>query len=556
MGVLPDLALQQIVQEISQLGRPHIGNLRLSSKQWKSVYDAEVTKVRCYTEQLAAAMPCISHLPKLDCLKILGSQVQSCTLQGHLLSGLQATLTSMTVAGGHLRVAYEDVKMDVDGLCPILSNWNSSLTHLHLDDCNFHGRDGGVLHSPGFFAQFPMLRSLILTRICTTPIMVVLELGDCPNLRVLNCSVGKLLAVDVTGCSQLETLDCTQNSISHLGFSASCKLTTLECELNNLSILDVSACTNLQQLSCHDNRMHHLDLSSCKLLNNVWCHHNELASLNLSACASLRRLYCNHNKLETIFISDSAKLDKLRCYVNRSDLILLECTSAADFACYASRFVSIAPTMPESVQKLHLVGFITWPLELGAFSNLKELQCSFGPAASCNLTGCTAVELDMDSHTSSLQLLNRNAVAKLTIREKMCFADMVGFTTLQELFLCVDFGDMSYLDLSLCGRLSKIKVQSCGECYIEFINLDDCVMLTDLHLVQLPDLSELNVSNNKVLESLTCADSSIVSLDVSCCPLLQTLDIRHSLMLSSLTTGSLQPIKSCITMGCPLLPRL
>ena len=75
--------------------------------------------------------------------------------------------------------------------------------------------------------------------------------------------------------------------------------------------MDVSDCSELDLLDCSNNNLTTLNVSGCSNLHELFCESNELTSLNIINCSSLENLGCVDNKLKSIDITGVSELIRI-----------------------------------------------------------------------------------------------------------------------------------------------------------------------------------------------------------------------------------------------------
>ena len=102
-----------------------------------------------------------------------------------------------------------------------------------------------------------------LTRLdCDYNALTSLDVSGCTALTDLECHDNALTSLDVSSLTALTGLECNDNALTSLDVSGCTALTDLDCNYNDLTSLDVSDCTALKYLSCNANNLYSLDLSS------------------------------------------------------------------------------------------------------------------------------------------------------------------------------------------------------------------------------------------------------------------------------------------------------
>ena len=136
-------------------------------------------------------------------------------------------------------------------------------------------------------------------------------------LTTLYCWRNQLTSLDLSGLTALTELDCSDNQLTSLNLSGLTALTTLYCSDNQLTSLDLSNCNALTRLVCSSNQLTSLDLSGLTALTELDCSDNQLTSLNLSSLTALTTLNCSDNQLNSLDVSGCTALTILNCSDNQ-----------------------------------------------------------------------------------------------------------------------------------------------------------------------------------------------------------------------------------------------
>ena len=179
----------------------------------------------------------------------------------------------------------------------------------------------------------------------TRPHLTSLDVSGMPALTTLNCNSTSLTNLDVSGCTALTSLDCSSNDLTTLDVSRCTALTSLDCRYTSLTNLDVSGCTALTTLDCSGNDLTTLDVSRCTALTSLDCADNDLTTtLDVSGCTALGILDCSGNDLTALDVSGCTALVILDCFGN--DLTTLnmnenECTALRRLDCSNNQLTTL-----------------------------------------------------------------------------------------------------------------------------------------------------------------------------------------------------------------------
>lgn len=575
MDGLPKLAHHKIASMVANMGTTDLLVLRSCSKYWNALCIKEMHTMICCADNLKAAHPFIRSIPQLVKAVIRGNRFRASTVDESTMSAFaDKTLVYLSITCNDLDIEAKDRKaiMNVADLGSILQPWVKSLETLVLGDCFLLTNPRPTLLSSGFLADLNNLTTLHLERVSYHSGVRALNLSGCSKLQVVVCVNCQLTSLDLTSCGRMTELDCSGNSLATLDLSSCACLKHLICDTDqSLTTLDMSSCSQLQSLSCRICRLITLDVTACSELLSIGCVFNALSSLDLSGCLNLRYLNCDFNKLTfldltacdrlkevrcsgnqlaTIILPDRGRLEKLQCNSNSESLVLLGQGTMSRLECDSSVFKKVTPSLRSQIRTVILGNEVNF--ELTGFKNLRKLYCSLGRDSSINLTGCSSVDVSFSAKTSNVRILGRGSVKTLAVTGKWFIDNLSGFTALQELH--VDVKSISSLNLSECSTVRKLWILNRDEkCDLSSIDLTGCSSLAEIHCSGLNRLTCLNLLHCTGLQAFKCVGSSLVHLDVSCCPLLISIDVSQSSLLETLSYSNHHALLDLEFEECPHL---
>lgn len=534
--LLPKLALHLIAEMVALFPGPFF--LRECSKSWKLICNTVIPSVSIDAHHLPAILRFVRLLTCLKKLRINGYNSETATtLEVNALSPLPLELTEVElfagyeISPGQLHLAHP---LRIADLSSLLLPFSRTLSCLRMVNCQLFRCESLQLSSPGFFSRFPCLQELQFEHITANPALTALDMSGCTQLQLLDCRNCSLLTLNVKACKALTALDFSENCLTEIDISACVAIQLLSCTGNKLRALDVSACAgSVTDLHCYSNQLSTLDLSACTKLHFMHCHNNCISTLDLSGSAGLKDIDVRINRLQTIRFSELAELDKVICFQNPPGLVLSGSAKLSNLECDAN-FTSLSLATRSQLSRLVLATAASGSLE--GFEKIRYLALVFdaGSAASLDLTGCAegTVEMDCTSMVEHFSFRGRSTVWKLTMF-RGCWNDLHGFTNLTELHYHVD--GLRAMDLSDCTRLRKVYLSELSHhSFLTAIDLTGCAVLEELHCENFLQLAKLDISQCVGLKVLKCTGSGIKSLDVSCCPLLTSLDVSRSGWLRAL----------------------
>jgi Leucine-rich repeat (LRR) protein len=209
------------------------------------------------------------------------------------------------------------------------------------------------------------------------------------ELRVLDCSRNQLVVLDLGDQPELVELVCFRNSLRRLDVESAPALRVLDCARNDLRNLLLPTTASLQQLDVCRNVLEKLDLSGASSLEVVLAEDNYLAELDLRAQAALREVRCSNNQLQWLRFGRTPALLHLSCTNNRlAELEIPDGESLLSVACDRNEIATLA--MPESRalsvisctnNRLKTLGLERWPA-------LAHLACEGNRLETVDLRGC------------------------------------------------------------------------------------------------------------------------------------------------------------------------
>ena len=138
-----------------------------------------------------------------------------------------------------------------------------------------------------------------------------LDVSQCPNLQILDCSYSDLTSLNVTQNKELVSLQCYGNAISTLDVTQCTNLVELNAKANQLSTLDLTANSKLEYLDVQNNKLKSIDVKHMKALAQLYVSLNELTELDVTQNEDLYILNAQQNLLKSLDLSHNLALGKL-----------------------------------------------------------------------------------------------------------------------------------------------------------------------------------------------------------------------------------------------------
>ena len=352
-------------------------------------------------------------------------------------------------------------------------------------------------------------------------------------LEYLHCSTNTLTTLNVSKNTALETLYCYDNQLTSLDVSKNTALKKFGCSGNSLTTLDVSKNIALDWFNCGDNSLSTLDISKNTMLESLYCYENRFTSLDISRNIALELLSCFFNQLTVLNISKNAALEQLWCYGNKLTTLdvslLLNLEKESLFCGNQNDSKTITVTMTKEQNRLPVLD-----------------------TESSKNSHITVKVIGEDSEGSDNDFIK--------FEDPTFKAVLIALTGYSEIDTNND-GEISYKEASIITDLSvpSKNIKSMNEiryftaletlsCYDNQLTSIDVSKSTKLEMLlcSLNKLTKLDVSNNRYLEDLSCTSNNLTSLDVSNNKLLSDLSCASN----KLTVLKLSGATALETLSC------
>ena len=291
--------------------------------------------------------------------------------------------------------------------------------------------------------------------------------------------------------TELRELLCADNHLTDLNTSSNAKLEVLICgnsimdgspygiaQGNDITDLDLSNNPLLKVLWCPHNKLRELDTSHNLELEELGCFDNQIEALELSKNTKLQRLLTGANPLNDIDVSKNTELWQLNCYNNGLTHLDLSNNGKITFLwCNDNELTALNVSSQTKLETLNCSGNQITELNLSNFTALKQVQCGYN-----NLTELTV------QNSSELFRLD-------------CIANR-----------------LSSLDTSTNVKLTYLV---CWNNQLRSMDLSANISLVSVNLSANQNLSSLTLGNMQNLQELRVQNTSLTSLDIKNCPVIQ-----------------------------------
>lgn len=333
---------------------------------------------------------------------------------------------------------------------------------------------------------------------------------DFTSLTSLYCSQNNLKALNVSKNTSLTTLVCNNNQITALDVSNNIALTELTCYANKLTSLDVKANTALTKLDSGSNQYTSLDVSKNTALTFLGCNTSLLTTIDVSKNTALTLLDCRENKITNLDVSKIATLTELYCQSNQLKDLDLSKNKSLEFLNGSKNQLS---TLDFSIHT-NLVGLYangnqltSLNLKNGNNTKIQYLNLTNNPNLSC-------IQVDDNVYFDGKWAAKKDSTATFNINCSLDYAPIPDASFEQKL---IDLG----IDTDgLNGKITITDASKINSLDLSNSNIKDLTGIESFTSLTYLDcsnnqLSNLNVSQNVLLETLNASSNQIKTLDLS-----------------------------------------
>lgn len=212
---------------------------------------------------------------------------------------------------------------------------------------------------------------------CSYSKIVALDLSGMTSLKEVSCNYNALVSLNVSGLTNLEKLSCNDNKLTTLEANGLTKLKNLYCNRNKLTLLNISGLVNLETLACEYNEILSLDLNGMTNLTGVYVNNNKLSSLNISSSVKIIRLICNNNFIKSLDVKGLFMLDTLNCADNQIEsLNVTSVTNLKDLYCYNNQLSVLNLSGLYNLESLSCGGNKLKSLNVNNLTKLTDIWCA------------------------------------------------------------------------------------------------------------------------------------------------------------------------------------
>ena len=390
---------------------------------------------------------------------------------------------------------------------------NTNLTVLDVST-NLNLKRLDAQYNSGLNVTFPATELLSLTSLNLSGTGIAsFDATLLPNLEWLLLNDNALTIFDSSKIPNIQNLFIQRNQLETLDLSKNVALIKLECESNLFSGLDVTKNTSLKVLGCANNNLSSLDVSQNLLLEAIWCTDNNISTLNLKLNTALNVYGLSNNPLVYVSIKNGNN-DNMR-YIEAQNLLTLGCITVDDetatylnasnwdvddaisFGNDCGGFVDIPdPNFEQALIDLGIDtdGVVNTSILRSDVENTLEINANF------------PIIQDADGN----DIPNGFADERLTITEKI--ADLTGIEAFINLKnLGVGYNLLTEIDLSNNVLLDGLFL---NDNLLTSINISNNTLLTRFGVMRNPNIGEVDVSKNTLLKELFLENTGISTIDL------------------------------------------
>ena len=348
------------------------------------------------------------------------------------------------------------------------------------------------------------------------------------KLIKLDCSANPLTNIDVSANVQLEDFSCFVNQLSNLDVSTNVQLKRLSCSRNQLSSLDLTANTRLESLICSDNNITSLDLNNNVKLISLNCINNQLSTLALGTNVDLMNLTCYGNQLTSLDLNANPKITNLTCYNNKlSSLVFGNKSNLSNVLVYNNELTTLNLSDAINMTNLSCYNNELTNLNLGNCGLLFNLFATGNKIQQIDLSSCVRLREFTINYLQNIDLQANSRLRKLHVSGSFSAIDLSGLSELVE--LSVGSINLESVDLSNLSELKSLGVSG-------GVNQIDLNGLSKLERIDFgfSNISQIDFSPCPGLKNIRAVNSKLTNLDISMCPVAETLDVNGSTNLVSI----------------------
>jgi len=355
----------------------------------------------------------------------------------------------------------------------------------------------------------------------------------------------------IEGFVNLTTLYCNSNTLTSLDVSNNMSLVDLQCGGNQLTSLILgSNLNNLQTLICNSNQLTSLDVNNAPALKYLYCYNNQLASLYLNHNSLLKYLFCDNNNLTTISIVSNTALERLDCFNNQlTTLDLTNNTILEELDCSNNQITNLVVNNNPALTRLVCHSNQITNLDVRISTNLTNFRCNDNQLTNLNVKNGNNTNLTAFSaiNNPNLTCIEVDDAAYSTanwtnIDAQTSFNESCPTIAIPDVNFELALIQLGYDTNGLTGNILQGEAEAVttldvnNKSIFNLQGIEGFVNLITLNCYG-NNLSNLDISNNHILEDLDCSDNQLNTLIVNNNPALVGLNCRNN-SLTALNVSS------------------
>ena len=472
------------------------------------------------------------------------SETFTLTRTGEAIEGVAVDSTNFPDA---VFRSYVSTNFDTDGNGFLSDTEIAAVTEINVSGTS-PSNDGGVTSLKGveYFTQIKKLWCYYNSG------LTELDVSNNTALEYLDCSYTGITSLNVSNNTALTDLWCYDTGITSLDVSNNTALTDLCCYGTGITSLDVSNNTALTDLRCHITGITSLDVSNNTALTKLNCWNTGITSLDVSNNTALTVLYCGNTGITSLDVSNNTALEDLDCGVtgitnldvsNNTALKYLSCystgitsldvsnnTALTVLTCYSCKLPYVDITNNTSLTTFDASGN-AYPIPSNATTFDTSTITGFDPTKVSNITNATFdpatgifsnIMGDVsytyacnDTYSETFTLARTGEAIEGVAVDSTNFPDAVFRSYVSTNFDTDGNGFLSDTEIAAVTMIKVGGTSSVDGGIASLKGVEYFTKITRLWCYYNSGLTELDVSNNTVLDSLRCYNTGITSLEVS-----------------------------------------
>ncbi|WP_299886419.1 M4 family metallopeptidase [uncultured Lacinutrix sp.] len=347
------------------------------------------------------------------------------------------------------------------------------------------------------------------------------------SLSIQNKGISDLTGIE--DFTALVTLACRQNGLTNLDISQNTLLETLAANNNDILSIDLSNNLALKNINLGANELTEIDVTNHPLLENLQINNNDISSLDISFNTALKELRTYNTDISTIDLSNNPLITLLRAYDSPLSALDLSNNPNIEELRVENTSISILDLSNNPlITTIRVNDTNLSSLDLSTQTDLTFLRCQNTNLSYLNLkngnnTNVTSFQATGNSNLDCI--LVDDATYSTTnwtdIDGATSFSDTYcRYTSIPDANFEAALDTLGYDDISSDGQVPTALIEVVTTLHVSdesisnLTGIEDFTALLDLN-VQDNNLSNLDLTNNILLEDLNCSSNNFFNLDLS-----------------------------------------